>query len=194
MQQSYDNVQNDEDNEDDAKIQKSYPPMLGQFSRFFGLLFFAICWVSLLTKGSQELFGSQPTMHELTIGSNSLIDFGFGGDYLGWGEVNTNSEAGLPEFEFGEIADLIHDLVTMWHSTITSWNETFHSLHLHSHLFKGVVDEPVVGVGFDPELFIHLESWLGTTKASTLNPELLSNLSKAAENAAILLAEKAKAA
>jgi hypothetical protein len=107
-------IQNEELLHQQSKNNQSFRPILGSTSRFFGLVIFAICWVGLLLKGSKELFGTKATMHELTVGSGSMVDFGFSGDYMGWGEASSK-DSGFPEFEFGEIVELIHDLVCYHH-------------------------------------------------------------------------------
>jgi len=93
--------------------------------RFWGMMGLVVAWVLLCLRGSEEFFGSQAVYDELILGAklrSADVDFGFGGDYVGWGELA--EEPYFPDFNF-ELLDAAWEAMTAWNeSKFSSGNST----------------------------------------------------------------------
>jgi hypothetical protein len=108
------------------KIQPQLRPLFGQLSRFIGLLAVASVWIKLCLLGSNEFFGEKATLDELMLGGRSAdVDIGFGGDYLGWGEIDLDQQGGRGgssvTLDFAELADIVEELVKVGSFTLDGW-------------------------------------------------------------------------
>jgi len=152
-------------------------PLLGRspLVRLVWLLVATAAWVAVLLKGSAELFPE--TYDELMLGGSSNdVDIGLSGDYLGWGE-RRNAPGEL--HDFGELADVIGSLWSIYNSALLAWNDSVVDVSSLTWQFLLGDDFDASGYAsggfvddFDPSFFLGLSRWLvedgGNTRPSAI--------------------------
>lgn len=93
--------------------------------RFWGMIGLALTWVLVCLRSSEQFFGTQAVYDELILGAKSGsadVDFGFGGDYIGWGELA--DEPYFPDFNFDILDAAWEAMNALNESMFSPWNSS----------------------------------------------------------------------